>query len=82
MAIVEEAKALLNRNPTAITQTRPTQAAFFEGRSRQLYLMATMCESRCARVVNYEFSARYGKPLACLHERTVRHYLIPVCSDF
>ncbi|KAK0240649.1 hypothetical protein EDD85DRAFT_788652 [Armillaria nabsnona] len=70
-AIVEEAKALLNRNPTAVMQTRPAQAALFEGRSRQLYLMATMCESKCSRVVNSEFSARYGKPLACLHERTV-----------
>ncbi|PBK96316.1 hypothetical protein ARMGADRAFT_1027419 [Armillaria gallica] len=33
--------------------------------------MATICEFKCARVINYEFSARYGEPLACLHERTV-----------
>ncbi|SJL04565.1 uncharacterized protein ARMOST_07932 [Armillaria ostoyae] len=58
--IVEEAKALLNRNPTAVMQTRPAQAALFEGRSRQFISDGNyaLCESKGARVVNSELSAR------------------------
>ncbi|KAK0468065.1 uncharacterized protein EV420DRAFT_444285 [Desarmillaria tabescens] len=68
-AIVKEAKSLLHRDPTAVMQTRPTQAALSEGRNGQFISDGhyALCESKGARVVSDESSTRYGKP--CPYER-------------
>ncbi|KAK0468057.1 uncharacterized protein EV420DRAFT_1473822 [Desarmillaria tabescens] len=46
--IVKEAKASLNRNPTVVKQTRPTQAALSEGRNGQFISGShfALCTSR------------------------------------
>ncbi|KAK0432348.1 uncharacterized protein EV420DRAFT_1490010 [Desarmillaria tabescens] len=51
-AIVKEAKVLLDHNPTAVMQTRPTQAALSEGHNGQFISDGhyALCESKGARV--------------------------------
>ncbi|KAK0200485.1 hypothetical protein DFS33DRAFT_161632 [Desarmillaria ectypa] len=63
-AIVEEAKALLNCNPTAVMQTRPTQATLSATGSNGQFISDghyALCESKGSRVVSHELSAQYGK---------------------
>lgn len=67
--VVEEAKSLLKRNPTAIMQTRPTQAALSEGCDGQFISDGhyMLCESKGARLVKDEFSPPSGN--LCPYER-------------
>ncbi|KAK0440759.1 hypothetical protein EV421DRAFT_2036642 [Armillaria borealis] len=69
IVVVEEAKTLLKRNPTAIMQTRPTQAALSEGRNGQFISDGhyVLCESKGARLVNDELSPPSGN--LCPYER-------------
>ncbi|PBK89234.1 hypothetical protein ARMGADRAFT_1083778 [Armillaria gallica] len=68
-AVVEEAKSLLKRNPTAVMQTRPTQAALYEGCNGQFISDGhyALCESKGARLVKDEFSPPSRK--LCPYER-------------
>ncbi|KAK0197924.1 hypothetical protein F5146DRAFT_1116901 [Armillaria mellea] len=56
--VVEEAKRLLKRDPTAIMQTRPNQAALSEGRNGQFKSDGhfKLCESRGALIAKDELS--------------------------
>ncbi|KAK0232688.1 hypothetical protein IW262DRAFT_1303335 [Armillaria fumosa] len=71
VAVVEEAKSLLEREPTAIMQTRPNQAALSEGRNGQFKSDGhfALCESRGARLAKDE-SSLPSKDL-CPYERKV-----------
>ncbi|KAK0245204.1 hypothetical protein EDD85DRAFT_963921 [Armillaria nabsnona] len=67
--VVEETKSLLKRNPTGVMQTRPTQAALFEGCNGQFISDGhyALCESKGARLVKDEFSPASAE--LCLYER-------------
>ncbi len=72
-AVIKEAKSLLKCNPTVVMQTRPTQAALFEGCNGQLISDGhyALCVSKGARLVEDEFSPPSRK--LCPYERKVRH---------
>ncbi|KAK0197923.1 hypothetical protein F5146DRAFT_1116900 [Armillaria mellea] len=75
--VVEEAKRLLKRNPTAVMQTRPTQAALCEGCNEQFISDGhyALCESKGARLVKDDFSppsksqCPYGRKVALACDR-------------
>ncbi|KAK0440753.1 hypothetical protein EV421DRAFT_2020203 [Armillaria borealis] len=60
--VVEEAKSLLKRNPTAIMQTRPTQVALSEGCDGKFISDGhyVLCELKGARLVKDEFITPSG----------------------